>query len=441
MKLMKVAVAAIAVLVLAAAGAYRYEHPPVAHTAVATANAPGTAQSRLALQDFHSIVVQFGPAVVNVSTEGVAKTEDGKRFAHGLGSGFIVSRDGLVLTDAHVVDGASQVTVKLTDRREFRAKVLGSDGLTDIAVLKIDAKDLPTVQLGNPANLRTGDWVLAIGSPFGFENSATAGIVSAKGRSLPGDGYVPFIQSDVAVNPGNSGGPLFNMAGEVVGINSQIYSGSGGYEGISFAIPVDVAERVEKQIVAQGHATHARLGIGIQDMSAPLADSFGLKSPQGALVSNVVPQSAAARAGLQAGDVILEANGQAIGESGELPALVDRASPGDKLALEVWRNGAARRIAATLGEAKQLPIADASDAAHAKPNALGLVLGDGLTVEDASGPAARAGIQAGDIVLAVNGVPVKSAEALSAALGKSKGAVALLVQRGDAALYVPIQRG
>jgi serine protease Do len=378
---------------------------------------------------------------VNVSTEGLARTEDGKGFAHGVGSGFIISRDGLVLTDAHVVDGASQVTVKLTDRREFRAKVLGSDALTDIAVLKIDAKDLPTVRLGNPSNLRTGDWVLAIGSPFGFENSATAGIVSAKGRSLPGEGYVPFIQSDVAVNPGNSGGPLFNMAGEVVGINSQIYSGSGGYEGISFAIPVDVAARVQKQIVAQGYATHARLGIGIQDMNVQLADSFGLKSPQGALVSSVVSQSAAARAGLQAGDVILEANGQAIGESGDLPALVDRAAPGDKLALEVWRNGAARRIAATLGEAKRLPIADASGASLAKPNALGLVLGEGLTVQDASGPAARAGIQAGDVVLAVNGIPVKSTDALSAAIGKSKGSVALLVQRGDAALYVPVQKG
>jgi serine protease Do len=302
--------------------------------------------------------------------------------------------------------------------------------------------------------LRTGDWVLAIGSPFGFENSVTAGIVSATGRSLPGDGYVPFIQTDVAVNPGNSGGPLFNLAGEVIGINSQIYSGSGGYQGISFAIPVDVAARVEKQIVAHGHATHARLGVAIQGLNVGLADSFGLKTADGALVSRVVPESAAARAGLQAGDVILKANGQAIGDSGDLPTLVDRASPGDKLTLGVWRNGTTREVVATLGEAKQVATADTANAAPAKADRLGLSvrpltpgergqagIGSGLIVEDASGPAARAGIQAGDIVLAVNGVPVKSTDALRVAVGKSKGVVALLVQRGDAAVYVPIQIG
>jgi serine protease Do len=468
MKLMHLALAATAVVVLAAAGAYRYEHPPLAQAGAANliADVPSAAQRRQALPDFHSIVEQFGPTVVNVSVEGVAKADDDSAAqllrrapqaqvpVHGLGSGFIVSADGIVLTNSHVVDGASEVTVKLTDRREFRAKVLGSDPVTDIAVLKIDAKKLPTVRLGNPASLRTGDWVLAIGSPFGFENSVTAGIVSATGRSLPGDGYVPFIQTDVAVNPGNSGGPLFNMAGEVIGINSQIYSGSGGYQGISFAIPVDVAARVEKQIVAHGHATHARLGVAIQGLNAGLADSFGLKTADGALVSRVVPESAAARAGLQAGDVILKANGQAIGDSGDLPTLVDRASPGDKLTLGVWRNGTTREVVATLGEAKQVATADTANAAPAKADRLGLSvrpltpgergqagIGSGLIVEDASGPAARAGIQAGDIVLAVNGVPVKSTDALRVAVGKSKGVVALLVQRGDAAVYVPIQIG
>jgi serine protease Do len=470
MKLKQVVLVAIAAGVLALGGValQRYDHEPVAQTAATTlvGDIPSAAQSRQALPDFHSIVEQNGPAVVNVSVEGMAQVDDdslSRSFrrapqapvpVHGLGSGFIVSAEGIVLTNAHVVDGASEVTVKLTDRREFRAKVLGSDPVTDIAVLKIDAKNLPTVRLGNPAGLRTGDWVLAIGSPFGFENSVTAGIVSAKGRSLPGDGYVPFIQTDVAVNPGNSGGPLFNMAGEVIGINSQIYSGSGGYQGISFAIPADLAARVEKQIVAHGHATHARLGVAIQGLNAELAGSFGLKTTEGALVSSVVPNSAAARAGLQPGDVILKANGQAIADSGELPALVDRASPGDKLTLEVWRNGAPRELPATLGEAKQVATAGTSSAARAKPDRLGLAvrpltpeeltaagIGGGLIVEAATGPAARAGIQPGDIVLALNGVPVKSADALSLALGKSKGVIALLVQRGDAAVYVPIRTG
>jgi serine protease Do len=468
MKLMQLALAVIAGVILAAAGAHRYQHPPAAQTSSATvvADVPSAAQSRPALPDFHSIVEQFGPAVVNVSVEGVAKASDdslSQSFGrapqaqvpvHGLGSGFIVSADGIVVTNAHVVDGASEVTVKLTDRREFVAKVLGSDSLTDIAVLKIDAKNLPTVRLGDPAGLRTGDWVVAIGSPFGFENTVTAGIVSAKGRSLPGESYVPFIQTDVPVNPGNSGGPLFNMAGEVVGINSQIYSASGGYQGISFAIPADLVARIEKQIVTQGHATHPRLGVMIQDLNAGLADSFGLKTPAGALLSRVVPGSAAARAGLQQGDVILRANGQAITDSGDLPALVDRASPGDKLALEVWRNGAVRQVAATLGEATPVASGDASGPARVKPDRLGLAVrpltaeermgagaGGGLMIEDASGPAARAGIQPGDIVLAVNGVPVKSAEVLRGLLGKSKGVVALLVQRGDAAVYVPLQIG
>jgi len=294
MMLRKLAVAFIAAAVLAAGWAMiRQERQPVAEAAAATriADTPSAASSRPALPDFHGIVEQFGPAVVNVSTEGMAKVP-----VHGLGSGFIVSADGLVLTNAHVVDGASEVMVKLTDRREFRAKVLGADSLTDIAVLRIDAQNLPTVRFGDPVALRTGDWVLAIGSPFGFENSVTAGIVSAKGRSLPGGGYVPFIQSDVAVNPGNSGGPLFNMAGEVIGINSQIYSDSGGYQGLSFAIPADVAARVEQQIVARGHATHARLGVAIQGLNSALASSFGLNASQGALVSSVVPGSAPRRA-------------------------------------------------------------------------------------------------------------------------------------------------
>jgi serine protease Do len=475
-KQLTVSAIAAAILVGGSAAAYqRYDHVPLAQAAAPTTHASTAAavEDRAGVPDFRKIADEYGPAVVNISTEGVSKTgvdelpdrlkdnPDLRRFfrglpavevpVHGLGSGFIVSRDGVVLTNAHVVSGASEVTVKLTDRREFPAKVLGSDPITDVAVLKIDAKDLPTVRLGNPADLRAGDWVLAIGSPFGFDNSVTAGVVSAKGRALPGDGYVPFIQTDVAVNPGNSGGPLFSAAGEVVGINSQILSETGGYQGLSFAVPIDVAARVEQQILAQGHASHAQLGVAIQELNAALARSFGLKQPEGALVSRVVPGSPAAKAGLRPGDVILKANGQPIVESGDLPALVDKASPGERFTLEVWRSGAPRELGAVLGEAKQVASSDASLATDAKPDKLGLSvrplsrderreahLAAGVVVEDASGPAARAGIEPGDIVLAVNGVPVKSVEALRLMLGKQAGTVALLLQRGGAAIYVPL---
>jgi serine protease Do len=441
---------------------------PPATAAVAAPAVKGPA----ALPDFRRIVEQYGSAVVNISTEGVTKAslpELPQRFkddpllqffrgrppvdvpVHGQGSGFIVSADGVVLTNAHVVTGASEVTVKLTDRREFSAKVIGADPMTDVAVLRIDAKDLPTVRLGNPAELRPGDWVIAIGSPFGFENSVSAGVVSAKGRSLPGDAYVPFIQTDAAVNPGNSGGPLFNAAGEVVGINSQILSETGAYQGLSFAIPIDVAARVGQQILTSGHATHAQLGVTVQEVTAPLARSFGLKRPQGALVSRIVPDSAAARAGLQAGDVILKANGQPIDQSGDLPALVDKARPGERLALEVWRHGKSVALSATLGEAKATAAADTPQEGAAKPDKLGLAVRPltaeerrdarvavGVMVEEASGPAARAGIQPGDIVLAVNGAPVKSVEAMGRMVSGTAGPIALLVQRGDSALYVAL---
>ena len=444
---------------------------PQVPPATAALAAPAV-QGPAALPDFRRIVEQYGSAVVNISTEGVTKAslpDLPQRFkddpllqffrgrppvdvpVHGQGSGFIVSADGVVLTNAHVVTGASEVTVKLTDRREFSAKVVGADPMTDIAVLRIDAKDLPTVRLGNPAELRPGDWVIAIGSPFGFENSVSAGVVSAKGRSLPGDAYVPFIQTDAAVNPGNSGGPLFNAAGEVVGINSQILSATGAYQGLSFAIPIDVAARVEQQILTNGHATHAQLGVTVQEVTAPLARSFGLKQPQGALVSRIVPDSAAARAGLQAGDVILKANGQPIDQSGDLPALVDKARPGERLTLEVWRHGKSVALTATLGEAKATAAADTPQEGAAKPDKLGLAVrpltaeerrdarvAAGVMVEEASGPAARAGIQPGDIVLAVNGAPVKSVEALGRIVGGTTGPIALLVQRGDSALYVSL---
>src|SRR6266704_4146726 len=358
-------VTAAAVALAAAAGGYAY-HESQAGTAPAAIAAPLARAAAIMTReapDFSAIVAENGPAVVNISTFGNLKTagipspfsqvdpddpffEFFRRFrppeprgespVRGMGSGFIVSPDGIVLTNAHVVAGANEVTVKLTDKREYRAKVLGMDKATDVAVLKIDASALPTVRLGDPSRTRVGEWVLAIGSPFGFDNSATAGIVSAKSRSLPDEGYVPFIQTDVAVNPGNSGGPLFNMAGEVIGINSQIYSRTGGYMGLSFAVPIDVAMKVKRQLVTKGKVTRGRLGIMIQEVSQALADSFGLDGPKGALVASVEPGSPAARSGIQAGDVIVRFNGHDIGRSAELPALVAGTTPGSEVKLEVW---------------------------------------------------------------------------------------------------------
>jgi len=374
----------------------------------------------------------------------------------GLGSGFIVSPDGVILPNAHVVSGANEVTVKLTDRREYHAKVLGSDAKTDVAVLKIEARNLPVVTLGHVKDLRAGEWVAAIGSPFGFENTVTAGVVSAKARALPDDSSVPFIQTDVAVNPGNSGGPLFNSRGEVVGINSQIYSRSGGYQGVSFAIPIEVAIRVKNQIVATGKVQHARLGVTVQEVNQALADSFKLDRPEGALVASVEKDSPAQKAGLQTGDVIRSVNGQPIVASSDLSALVGLSTPGDHLRMEVWRQGRRMEVAAQLAVATE-KIAKADNAgkdASASRGKLGLSLrpldenekrmasvASGLLVEDVSGPAERAGIQPGDVVLAVNGTPAKSVEQVRAAVAGSEKTVALLIQRGSEKIFVPIRAG
>jgi serine protease Do len=373
---------------------------------------------------------------------------------HGQGSGFIVSKDGLILTNAHVVQDMDEVTVKLSDRREYKANVLGSDPGTDIAVLKINASNLPVVTLGDPGRLGVGDYVLAIGSPFGFEQSATAGIVSATGRSLPGDAYVPFIQTDVAVNPGNSGGPLFDANGAVVGINSQIYSRTGGYQGVSFAIPIDVALRVKEQIVTTGKVEHARLGVAIQEMNQALAESFKLKQPDGALVSSVVPNSPAAKAGVEAGDVILKYNGKPISRSSDLPALVGLGKPGDKAALEVWRAGKKLDLATTLSAAKETVAANDAKADGSPQGRLGVAvraltpeekqqahLTAGVVVEQVTGAAARAGIEQGDIILAVNGTQVKTAAQLQALIPKEATQLAVLVQRDDATIFVPIKVG
>ena len=352
---------AVVVAVLVAAYAMLGGNPlPTAHAVSPASSAAAVAAPAQTLQDFATIAARGGPAVVNISVSGTVKTAGmpqmdpdnpffdffrrfappaGEMIKRGQGSGFIVSPDGVVLTNAHVVADASEVNVKLTDKREFRAKVVGLDKPTDIAVLKIDARDLPSVRIGDPQRARVGEWVLAIGSPFGFENSVTAGIISAKSRSLPDEGYVPFIQTDVAINPGNSGGPLFNLDGEVIGINSQIYSRSGGYQGVSFAIPIDVAMKVQSQIREHGKVRRGRFGLTIQELDQGLADSFGLAKPTGALVNAVDPDGPAAKAGVRPGDVILKLNGKDVPNSSALPPMASELTPGSTAKLEMWRGG------------------------------------------------------------------------------------------------------
>jgi serine protease Do len=443
--------------------------PVVSTPAVATPNAP------MALPDFSTLVEQYGPAVVNITVTGHVKTQyapglrDDDPFSQffrgfsfpqprdtpirGEGSGFIVRADGIVLTNAHVVDNAQQVTVKLTDSREFTAKVLGTDKQSDVAVLRIDAKNLPTVRLGHDTDLKVGQWVVAIGAPFGFDNTVTAGIVSAKQRMLPSSGYVPFIQTDVPINPGNSGGPLFNLKGEVVGINSQIYSGSGGYQGISFAIPIDVAMQVSKQIETKGRVAHGKLGVTAQPVNQALADTFQLDKPRGALVSSVDPEGPAAKSGLQAGDVILEVNGKPIQRSDELPMLIAQSEPGSVAHLTVWRDRSRRSVDVKLGDMEGARVAD-NDERSTASGKLGIAVRPltpeeheqidseaGLLVQRASGAAALAGIEAGDVVLNANGKPVKSVEQLRSIVEKSGRHVALLVQRGNARIFVPVALG
>lgn len=458
----------------------------------APAAAVGAPSSTVALPDFTRIAAQQGKAVVNIRVVGGTKTaarggggaggmpsldpghplyeffkqfqdprsggERGGREApvFGAGSGFIVSPDGVILTNAHVVQGADEVTVKLQDRREFRAKVLGSDPRTDVAVLKIDAKGLPVAPIGKSKAVLVGEWVLAIGSPYGLESTVTAGVVSATGRSIS-DGSVPFIQTDVAVNPGNSGGPLFNTRGEVVGINSQIYSQTGGYQGLSFSIPIDLAVRIKDQIVATGKVQHAKLGVGVQEVGQSFADSFKLESVEGALVSNVERGSPAERAGLKSGDVIRTANGTPIVSSGDLPAMMTMAKPGDKIAMDVWRDGKLVRIDATLADAADKPRrGQAEDVAGVVDNSarLGLSLrplepierrqsgiATGLLIEDASGAAEIAGIEPGDVLISVNGRPVNSVAQVREMVGKASKSVALLIQRGSDKIFIPVRIG
>jgi len=458
----------------------------LAAAAQPAAAGPGEAVVR-ALPDFSQLVERYGPAVVNVEVVEKAQPNAGipglspndpfydffRRFgipapeqgqqghqppARGAGSGFIVNSDGYILTNTHVVANADEVTVRLTDRREFPAKVIGADERTDVAVIKINGNNLPIVKLGDPARIKPGQWVLAIGSPFGFENSATAGIISATARSVPGENYVPFIQTDVPVNPGNSGGPLFNMSGEVIGINSQIFSRTGGFMGVSFAIPIDVARNVEEQLIKTGHVVRGRIGVTIQDVNAQLAESFGLDRPRGALVSSVEKDGPAAHAGVAPGDVILAVDGRPIERYGELSSQVAAMRPGAEANLALWRNGKEQTLSVKVAELKEQPQNVAYRGGKPKQQAAGQASALGLTVrplearekeqantqgsllvEEVSGPAQAAEVQPGDIILGINGKRVHSVKELEDATRAAGKNVALLIQREDAQIFVPLR--
>lgn len=449
------------------------------------------------LPDFTDMVKANGGAVVNISTTqkipaAIAGAEGGaeippfpegsmppeleelfRRFneqqqgggdsspheARSLGSGFIISADGYVLTNHHVVKDASEILVKLTDRREFVAKLIGSDARTDVAVLKIEARDLPVVTIGAPDKLQVGEWVLAIGSPFGFEQSVTAGIVSAKGRSLPGGNYVPFIQTDVAINPGNSGGPLFNMDGKVVGINSQIYSRTGGFMGLSFAIPMDVVMNIVEQIKAKGKASHGWLGVQIQDVTRELAESFGMKKPQGALVAKIIPGGPAESAGLQIGDIITEFNGQLIDHSADLPPMVGVTPINDSATLKIIRQGESRTLHFNVGllpDEDHNPLAAAKTPSKSPENQLGITVSEltpdqrqllqipknGVLVQEVAKGASRdAGIQRGDVILRIQNTVVKDLNDFDRLVKKlpTGVSIAVLIQRQGNPVFLALK--
>jgi serine protease Do len=443
------------------------------------------------LPDFTRLVEEHGAAVVNISTTQAARRaavpqipnmedeevlEFFRRFiprqqpgpgpgprpeSRSLGSGFIISADGYILTNAHVIDSADEINVKLTDKREFKAKVIGADKRTDVALIKIEATGLPSVRLGDPTNLKVGEWVVAIGSPFGFESTVTAGIVSAKGRSLPQENFVPFIQTDVAINPGNSGGPLFNMRGEVVGVNSQIYSRTGGFMGLSFAIPIDVALDIQKQLRDKGRVSRGRIGVVIQEVNKDLALSFGLDRARGALVNSVEKGSPADKAGIEATDIITRFDGKPVESSSDLPRIVGATRPGAGAQVEVWRKGAARTLSLTVGELQEERVATRDAGRERKPaelaaNRLGIVvselnaeqkkdmrLGQGLVVVDVR-PDARADVRRGDVILKmVHGgqhIELKTSEQfnkLLAALDKN-AVITLQVRRGENTAFVTV---
>ncbi len=483
-------------LALFAAAQVRAQSPAVSPTPAMNpaANAAQSATAR-DLPDFAKLVEEQGPTVVNISTTQMrqAQSQQGqggpqideddpfyeffRRFAprqpnqggprspeaQSLGSGFIVTPDGYILTNAHVVEGADEITVRLTDKREFKAHLIGSDKRTDVAVIKIEATGLPAVRIGDSSHLRVGEWVVAIGSPYGFDNTVTAGIVSAKGRSLPQENYVPFIQTDVAINPGNSGGPLFNLRGEVIGVNSQIYSRTGGYMGLSFAIPIDVAMDIQRQLRGTGKVSRGRIGVVVQEVSKDLADSFGLPKASGAFVAQVEKGGPADKAGVEAGDVILRFDGKTVTSSGDLPRMVGATKPGTRSTLHVWRKGGGRDIAVVVGELPDERIAsrDRSPNGAKKDeqaaNRLGLVMSEvtaelkarlginaGLVVEEVRGNP-RGDVRPGDVVLSViakgKTVELSTVEQFNKLLGAlDKSAVMTLqMRRGDSNVFSTIR--
>ena len=433
------------------------------------------------LPSFADLVDEQGVKVVNISTKSTidqpnsipvpeddpfydffkrfAPPEGAQRESRSLGSGFIISADGYILTNSHVVAAADDITVKLNDKREYSAELIGVDKRTDVAVIKIDASDLPFVSIGDPDKLRVGDWVLAIGSPFGFESTVTAGIVSAKGRSLPQENYVPFIQTDVAINPGNSGGPLFNLDGEVVGINAQIYSRTGGFMGLSFAIPIDVAVNVANQLKTDGRVKRGRIGVVIQEVTAELADSFGLDKPRGALVSRVEKGGAASKAGIQTSDIILTFDETRVETSNDLPRIVGQTRPGKKVDVQVWREKRSMILSLTVGEIPADMTAGSEkqkskDLSMNVVEELGLMVSDidpqqlkqlelkgGVKIDRVAGAGEQAGLRPGDIVLALNNDDVESVSQFKSLMERYTNArsVALLIQRGGGSLYVPIR--
>lgn len=444
------------------------------------------------LPDFTALVEHQGAAVVNISTtqerseraqlpfpnldESDPMFDFFRKFIpkhpefpgsdpdnQSLGSGFIISDDGYILTNAHVVEEAEEILVRLADKREFSARVIGADVRSDVALIKIEATGLPRVTQGDPERLKVGEWVVAIGSPFGFDQSVTAGIVSAKGRSLPDENFVPFIQTDVAINPGNSGGPLFNLRGEVVGINSQIYSRTGGFMGLSFAIPIDVAMDVQRQLRTKGRVQRGRIGVAIQEVTRDLADGFGLPRASGALVSSVEPDSPAAQGGIQQGDVIVRFAGREVGASNDLPRIVAAVQPGTSVPVDVYRAGTLQNLKLTVGEwqdPKQPAVSANGSRSAVAPNRLGLVLApptaaqrrdqglsEGLVVQRSQGAAARAEVRQGDVVLAavVSGrqVRLNSVADFDRFVGGLEAGqqVTLLVRRGEATSYVSLRAG
>jgi serine protease Do len=453
--------------------------PGSAPAAVPLQATPAPSSGRVTgLPDFSGLVAENGAAVVNISVVEKAQKANSQgdpgegddplsqffhRYqmpspehappSHGIGSGFIISPDGYVLTNAHVVADASEVTVKLTDRREFVAKVIGVDKRSDVALIKIAASGLPTVRFGDSSRLRPGQWVIAIGSPFGFANSVTAGVVSATARPLD-ENAVPFIQTDAAVNPGNSGGPLFNVDGQVIGINAQIYSRTGGYMGMSFAIPIDLALNVKDQLLTKGKVSRSRIGVAVQEVDQKLATTFGLGTPHGALISAVDPKGPSERAGLKPGDVITSVNGHKIDQQFELPTVIAEIPPGSETHIGIWRDHKASEVDVKTVLLEDEPAQAAANAAEDGGGKLGLAVRPldpkeqqelhtrgRLLVEDVTGPALAAGLQAGDVVLGVNGAGVSSVADLKREVARAGHSVALLIQRDEAQIYVPVDIG